>query len=66
MVIKYYGSSKVQEYVGWTASHPVINNLYVRDPYKRPGSGPSWSVWIVPGTVDIDGNDVTYGANSNR
>jgi hypothetical protein len=52
--------------VGWTASHPVINNLYVQDPYKRPGFSPSWSVWIVPGTVDIDGNDVTYGANSNR
>lgn len=65
MYVKYYGTSKVQQFVGWKAIHPVISTLYCIDPYKRvKDERPSYCVWIVPGTVDCDGNDLTYG-NSN-
>ena len=66
MVVKYYGSSTTQHYVGWSATHPVISTLYATNPYKNvSGVNPSYCVWIVPGTVDIDGNDVTFGPASN-
>lgn len=61
MIVKYYGSSVTRQYVGWNATHPVITTLYATDPYKHTTPHPSYCVWIVPGTVDVDGNDVTYG-----
>lgn len=61
MVVKYYGSSKVNHYVGWTSCHLTTSKLYATDPYKHVALPPSYCVLIVPGTVDADGNDLTYG-----
>jgi hypothetical protein len=63
MVIKYYGSSKVTHYVGWTSCHAVTAKLYATNPYKNVSgdSNPSYCVLIVPGTVDLNGDDVTFG-----
>lgn len=60
MVIKYYGSSTVTQYVGWTACHPTMAKLYATNPYKHIDLGPSYCVWIVPGTVNSDGDDLVY------
>lgn len=66
MVVKYYGSSTTEHYVGWSSCRATIAKLYAADPYKNvSGGNPSYCVWIVPGTVDIDGNDVTFGPASN-
>ena len=51
MVIKYYGTS--------THEQALIQKLWFTDPYKRTNElRPSYCVWIVPGTVDHNGNHV--------
>jgi len=50
MVIKYYGNSSNGEI--------LIFPLYYTDPYKRQCPSPSYCVWIVPGTIDVDGNPI--------
>ncbi len=50
MFVKYYG-------------HDDHINYYSNiDPYKRPIDWfPSWAVWMVPGTFDVDGNSILGG-----
>jgi hypothetical protein len=61
MVIKYYGSSTVNHYVGWTSCRATTAKLYAANPYKNvSGHNPSYCVWIIPGTVDVDGDDITF------
>lgn len=52
MFIKYYGNN----YNGAA----IINQLFLIDPYKNTCNNPSHCVWIVPGTVDCDGNSTLY------
>jgi hypothetical protein len=52
MTIKYYGCN--------SGNSALIVSLVLADPYKRTSSNPSYCVWIVPGTVDCDGNSTLY------
>jgi hypothetical protein len=52
MVIKYYGKDI-------RGGLPSLLDMYFADPYRnKPEDSPSWSVWIVPGTVDNEGNHI--------
>lgn len=62
MFVKYYGTSKVEHYEGWTACHPVITQLWSTDPHKNTDYlSPSYCVMLVPGSFDAEGDDLVYG-----
>jgi hypothetical protein len=47
--------------VGWTSCRATTAKLYAANPYKNvSGHNPSYCVWIIPGTVDVDGDDTTF------
>lgn len=48
MVVKYYGNGPNKG--------SLITLLYWADPYKNKPASPSYCVWIVPGTIDANGN----------
>ena len=52
MVIKYYATA------GLNTESPYTETFLIIDPYMHIPSVPSYCVWIVPGTVDVDGNAI--------
>lgn len=50
MHVKYYGNGP--------ASGSTIALLYLANPYRNKPESPSYCVWIVPGTIDVDGNPI--------
>lgn len=51
MHVKYYGTTD-------NSGANLIFTLMLVDPYKRTPPLPSYCVWIVPGTIDVDGNPI--------
>jgi hypothetical protein len=52
MNVKYYGSA------GLNTETPYTETLTLLDPYMYIPAAISYSVWIVPGTVDVNGDPI--------
>ena len=52
MFIKYYAQA------GLNTENPYTETFNLIDPYMHVPLAPSYCVWIVPGTVDCDGDSI--------
>jgi hypothetical protein len=54
MIVKYYGGAALK------TENPYTETLFLIDPYRYEPAIPSYCVWIVPGTIDADGNSTLF------